>query len=1051
MDDLERRLLESLRINWAPTPEDVWAPPAAHVDGLHDRTLRTVMDAFADAEASDGSSPLGVAVTGQHGSGKTHMLSVIRVEVQRRGGYFFLVSLLHGKDFWQNITHALRTGLYRPGPDGERQLAVVLRRLADCLDLPDEIREQVTGQRMPTRQGLFQLAAALDDHDMLWGHECRNTVKAMALLVAPDPMAREIGESYLMSGSETQPGERAEWGIQPDTRPAQQMVGEISRLLSLTGPSLLAVDQIDTLMAQSTQATDLGVVSPVSQPDDHLLEGLGVGLMDLRQTTHRTVTVVACQPHVWQRIGSHTNITVKERFRQESRLNNVPSVAVGQALVETRFRSLFAEADFDPEYPSWPVRPSAFAAAPHFTPRELFKRIDDHVRSCLDTGVFRELTNLLEESPPPAERVCAPAPALNTVAAAYADLLANADPTAAVQQRTEDERMPALLAAGLRSYMYEQGKYRDRYSLDPPPGDNPSLHARLRYMVDEQTGDQMHWSFRAISSSNHLNAQNRIERLQINAGLDPDVPKRRAYLLRTGGWSMGTPKTKRMLANFKSAGGVLIDPVSAEDLRVFAALERMWEKPGADLWVWLEQHKPASQTTLFRQVFGEPDLSTQQQPEPVVPEPSQQAVWPDMDPDSVAPPTDTGSTIPLGTSVDTGRPLMVGLESLRKHTAIFAGSGSGKTVLIRRLVEECALRGVSSIVLDPNNDLARLGDAWPQAPDGWQDEDAARSVEYRDGTDVVIWTPRREAGRPLTFQPLPDLSAVVGDPDEFSLALDTAVAALAPRARADGSTAKAERARAVLREALAWFARKGGTRLHAFLNLLADLPDDITTLSKAHDMAADMAQTLMAARINDPLFGGTGEPLDPGVLLTPPPGKHARVSVISLIGLPTDQQRQNFVNQLQMALFAWIKQNPAGDRPLGGLLVMDEAQTLAPSGMMTASTASTLALASQARKYGLGLVFATQAPKGIHNRIVGNAATQYFGFINSPVQVAAAREMAAAKGSAVLDISRLNAGEFYVVAEGRPFQKVIVPMCLSHHPSSALTSEEVLSRARATG
>jgi DNA helicase HerA-like ATPase len=150
-----------------------------------------------------------------------------------------------------------------------------------------------------------------------------------------------------------------------------------------------------------------------------------------------------------------------------------------------------------------------------------------------------------------------------------------------------------------------------------------------------------------------------------------------------------------------------------------------------------------------------------------------------------------------------------------------------------------------------------------------------------------------------------------------------------------------------------------------------------------------------------------------------------------------------------MALFAWIKRNPANDRPLGGLFVMDEAQTLAPSGAMTACTTSTLALVAQARKYGLGLVFATQAPKGIHNRIVGNAATQFFGFINSPTQVAAAKEMAAARNSTVLDISRLHAGEFYAVMEGTPFRKITAPMCLSHHPSSALTAEEVLARAAA--
>jgi DNA helicase HerA-like ATPase len=60
------------------------------------------------------------------------------------------------------------------------------------------------------------------------------------------------------------------------------------------------------------------------------------------------------------------------------------------------------------------------------------------------------------------------------------------------------------------------------------------------------------------------------------------------------------------------------------------------------------------------------------------------------------------------------------------------------------------------------------------------------------------------------------------------------------------------------------------------------------------------------------------------------------------------------------------------------MFVMDEAQTLAPSGAMTACTQSTLALASQAHKYGLGLTFATQSPKGLHNRIPGNATTQFY-------------------------------------------------------------------------
>jgi DNA helicase HerA-like ATPase len=183
------------------------------------------------------------------------------------------------------------------------------------------------------------------------------------------------------------------------------------------------------------------------------------------------------------------------------------------------------------------------------------------------------------------------------------------------------------------------------------------------------------------------------------------------------------------------------------------------------------------------------------------------------------------------------------------------------------------------------------------------------------------------------------------------------------------------------------------------------------------------------------------------MLLTPPPGKRARVSVISMIGLPSDAQRQGFVNQLQMALFSWIKKHPATDRPLSGLLVMDEAQTLAPSGQVTACTESTLRLVSQARKYGLGLLFATQAPKALQNRIPGNATTQFYGLLSSPTQIDAAREVARARGGDVPDIGRLPRGQFYMGTEGTSFVKVATPMCLSYHPSSAPTEEEVLTRA----
>jgi hypothetical protein len=57
--------------------------------------------------------------------------------------------------------------------------------------------------------------------------------------------------------------------------------------------------------------------------------------------------------------------------------------------------------------------------------------------------------------------------------------------------------------------------------------------------------------------------------------------------------------------------------------------------------------------------------------------------------------------------------------------------------------------------------------------------------------------------------------------------------------------------------------------------------------------------------------------------------------------------------------------------------------------------------------------------------------------------------MARAKGGRSLEISRLKTGQFYATGEGFGFMMVQTPLCLSHHPRSPLTTEEVVARAAA--
>ncbi len=1092
MTEAMLKALAHLQFNYTPTRNDVWHPPRFHVDGLHTDVLTTILDGVAAAERSPDASPIGVAVRGQRGVGKTHLLSRVRELTQLRGGYFFLINLLDASAFWRSAASSMVEGMHQPvDDDGTTQLQAFLQRLTGLLDLPEAARTAITGQAPMTPEQLDLFVAAVGRLNRQIGIECRDTARALALLAGSDQRALDIAMSYLIAAEEAEAGERAAWGIRPTRRLPQELVGDVSRLLALTGPSVIAVDQVDGLIAQVSSRSHIAA-APIETENDWrtavLLDQVASGLMELREMTWRTVTVLSLLPASWTLITSKAVDTVQDRFRETAVLESIPAADVGRALIERRLTAHYEEVGFVPPYPTWPVRPEAFVDAVDFTPRQLLINVERHIRACVLSGEVTEMTTLAtateETAPPP---TAADHPSLKLLDERYATLRAHARIAGLLDPANEDVEAPSLLTSALDAWIRE-GAGAD-FEQDTIPIRKPVLHARLRRTLDERTGAEAHWAFRAIAAQ-HYNAElARLRNACVAAGLSHGVAQRRLFVLRNDEWS-DSPRRRKAVEEFVAAGGRTL-PLGEDDLRSLVALRTLLAEEPDGLQAWLTDRRPASRTALLASALAdagrEPPAASASpdggaQPvgrEPTVgveappsddgvdamaatvgsassadadPDPSTTGTEPPggpVDADHGAATGPAGPYIQVGAGFDQGEPIHVELSALRKHTAIFAGSGSGKTVLIRRLVEECALLGVSAIVLDPNNDLARLGDAWPEEPHAWGDSDAQAAADYLESTDVVIWTPGREGGRPLSFQPLPDFSGVRDDPDEFTQAVDSAVDALAPRAQAAAGTAKALRGQAVLRQALRHYGRHGGpATLSGLIELLRDLPEGVSELAGAAAIAADLAENLEAARINDPLFGGAGESADPGTLLTPAAGKRARVSIISFVGLPGEEKRQGFVNQLQMALFSWIKRNPARDRPLGGLLVMDEAQTLAPSGPITPCTRSTLMLASQARKYGLGLVFATQAPKGLHTQIPGNAATQFFGLLNAPAHSEAAREMARFKGGDVPDISRLRSGQFYVAVEGQPFCKARTPLCLSHHPASPLPAEDVIARAR---
>jgi hypothetical protein len=1051
MNNVERHALSTLNFNLVPVPDDVWRESKTHVPELHKPVVDSIFDGVSMARYNPSGSPLGVVVQGPAGSGKTHMLGMVRQRTQQdETGYFFLVSLFSGTDFWQTVALALTQGLRRPGWGWPTQLVTFLRRVTTEIGMASADRDGICGDVALTREVLDRFIHALRTYDGALGREVQHTARAVVLMASKDFAHQDIADGYLGSLDGADWPDWATWGLPTNPRPARLIVQDISRLLALTGPTVIAFDQLDMLFAQAIgSGVEAGSQLPVDQKI--MLAQVAEGLVGLREVVQRTLIILACIPATWELLQSQTAGPFVDRFRESAAIGRIFDASVGKAIVAKHLQAHWAKVNFAPPYDLWPMAPNALDGAGLYTARTLLRLVYKQVRRCLTddvapgTATLGELERWQDDSGPPEQR---DDPTLDTL---FDQFVAGALVADALDHAKEDVCLPPLLDAALRAWIIEQG--RGNYKVDPPPGSAPALHARLREVLDEQTEDERHWAIRGIAAPHHSAVRARIGKASLAAGYVSSAGKRRLVLLRNGSWDLG-PKTNQLVAQFRNDGGLTLT-VDDQDLKVFAALRKLLEDEPPGLAEWLAASRPASSTRLLREMFGEPEQTSptaaiEPVPEPPTVTPQVEQPTPHL-PHPRKEPTEAAESFPFGNRFDDGTTVEIPFESLRKHTVIFAGSGSGKTVLIRRLIEECALAGVSSIVLDPNNDLARLGDRWPTAPAAWGEDDPKKAERYLAGTEVVVWTPLVSRGNPITFQPLPNFAAVRHDPDELRAAIDIAVAALAPRAHMDGATVRAVRGQAVLRSALHYFARRNDhSDLTSFISVLAELPDDVTDLISGPRLAKEMAETLSAVRTNDPLFAGDGTAVDPARLLTPSEDRRARISVMSFVGLNSDEQRQAFVSQLQTALFAWIKRNPAGDRPLGGLLVMDEAQNFAPSSGNTPCTESTLQLASQARKYGLGLVFATQAPKGLHNRISGNATTQFFGLLGASAQLAAARELAQAKGSAVPDISKLGSGQFYVAREATGFEKIKVPLCLSHHPSSPLTPEEVVGRARLT-
>ena len=1093
--------LDALRrvdFNWTFHLQGVWEDHPYHVEGLQPRIAAEFSSKLQQLKHQKSTrSPLGWVLTGVGGSGKTHLLSRMRAEAVRQDCVFILVDMTDIHDFWGTVAIGYTSSLQEPYSEELSQSQFILRQLISTISSPDKIGDnmRVIVQANPNKLKSYseQILQAIARKNRQMTMEHQDTIRALIASNSEDFELSNLGQLWLQ-GIELDQADKGRLGFRTDQRHSRHTVVGLSWIISLSTPSVVAFDQLDPIVRQ----LEFEAIQSARSGNDiqeavanSIISGIGDGLRAMYDSTQRTLVVLSCLESSWDILQQRVLQSSSDRFTSPSTMELPRHAERFEQLVAARIAPACREVGMEPPFPTWPFHKDAFADLSGVTPRELLKRCYRHQQLCLETGTINILGRF--EDPANCQKRCDAADRFASLDAKFDQYRKAADVATLLDENNEDGELASVIVSACEVLLLEVQLPESIHAIVDTQftgGSNVKpLHARIRLVMHDEEEREEHFSVRALQRTNAVAFQNRLKLVMTQSGIDLRLSFRHTAILRTTPLP-GGKKTEQFLAEFMRQGGCLYAP-SDDELRSLWALHRLSKEVHAEFEAWVRNRGPLMQMAWCKELFAGVVKYAVSKPE-VAPA-NQKQTAPAADAGEVMPPDVTGSAdhvpnattqphvlkrdevqatpvrqttssthsnlddsqLPLGRRLigkNIAQPLTIPVSILDKHVVVRAGSGSGKTVLLKRIIEEAALREIPSIVIDSGNDMSALGDRWPSVPEGWQDSDSELAERYHSRTETVIWTPGRRTSNPLRLELIPDIRATVNAPDEFEGAV-----AMVSEGIADVLSLKSSRndqnKQAILLRSLRFFVEQGLTGLETFIELLSDLPGEARIGIKREDaLASELADDLRVLREKDPLIGDEeGEPLDPAILFGDDQYRdRTRVSVINLSFLPSDTERLRFVNRLATSLFAWIKANPnPPGRELRGLLVLDEAKDMIPSQRNTPCKQSIARLAAQARKYKLGLIFATQNPREIENTVVGNCSTQFFGKCNSTTAIDTVRDLIAQLRGNAQDIGRLERGVFYTynaeIGMDAPV-KVTVPMCLSHH--RPLTTEEVLNRTR---
>lgn len=322
---------------------------------------------------------------------------------------------------------------------------------------------------------------------------------------------------------------------------------------------------------------------------------------------------------------------------------------------------------------------------------------------------------------------------------------------------------------------------------------------------------------------------------------------------------------------------------------------------------------------------------------------------------------DLGNKISRGGSLQSDS-ITLSSNSLLKHAVIFGGSGSGKTYLLKKLIQEMSLQNIPSLIIDTQGDFSSL----ILAKDKFAD------------VEKVIFTPTKNEGIPMSFSPFFDTKKIYDEQeliDILSNSSDSLVGILGYDVFSDDGKSASGALYLVLKY---FYDNKIEITFSNLISVLQDNKVSATSQFLTKSKIASLIKKLKLLSIgrNKLIFEG-GFQLNFNKLFEKP-----RLNIINLTGIDNKDVRHYVLNMIISNLYNWMIKNPSSK--LQASFVIDEIAEYIPAGSKKPLTKDLLqTLFKQARKFGISCLIATQNPGDIDYKSLAQFSTWAIGRLNT--------------------------------------------------------------------